>query len=98
MLFRSALIVRQRWAELGPKLKGKLNLFVGTQDTFRLEGPMRLFAAELKELGSDATVVFAEGRSHSSLKDPHEQLWPEGIVARIHREMRARFDATHPGK
>lgn len=93
-----ALLVRQRWADLGPKLKGKLNLYVGTQDTFRLEGPMRLFAAELKELGSDATVVFAEGRNHGSLRDPHPELWPDGMLARIHREMRARFDSQRKDK
>lgn len=88
-----ALLVRQRWATLGPKLQGKLNLYVGTLDTFRLEGPMRLFAAELKELGSDATVVFAEGRNHRSLRDPHPELWPDGMLTRIHREMRAKFDS-----
>jgi hypothetical protein len=88
------LIVREHWQELGPKLVGKLNVYVGTKDTFRLEGPLRLFAADLQKLGSDATIVFAEGRDHRTLFQPHEQLWPKGMLARIHGEMRAKFDAV----
>ena len=88
------LIVREHWAELGPKLRGKLNVYVGTQDTFRLEGALKLFAADLQRLGSDATIVFAEGRDHGTLVQPHEQLWPNGMLQRIHEEMRKKFDAA----
>jgi S-formylglutathione hydrolase FrmB len=85
------LILRRNWAALGPKLTGKLHVFVGTQDTFRLEGALYLLRDDLKKLGSDAEIVFAEGRDHGTLMRAHE-LWPDGLLARIHKEMRARFD------
>ena len=87
-------VLRTNWAALGPKLRGKLRVFVGTQDTFRLDGACRLLAADLKALGSDAQIVFAEGRDHGTLFEPHPVLWPDGLLARIHGEMRARFDAS----
>ncbi len=87
-------ILRTNWAQLGPKLQGKLRVFIGTQDTFRLEGACRLLADDLARLGGDAQVVFAEGRDHGSLFAPHPELWPDGLLARIHAEMRARFDAN----
>jgi S-formylglutathione hydrolase FrmB len=87
------LILKRGWETLGPKLAGKLKVFVGTLDTFRLEGALRLLQADLKQLGSDAEIVFAEGRDHGSVMAAHE-LWPDGLLARIHKEMRARFDAV----
>ena len=89
-------ILRTNWATLGPKLKGKLRVFIGTQDTFRLEGACRLLAEDLQRLGSDAQVVFAEGRDHRTLFDPLPELWPDGLLTRIRGEMRARFDAHVP--
>lgn len=86
------MLVRDHWQQLGSKLQGKLNVYIGTQDTFRLDGAMRLFAADLQQLGSDAVIVFADGRDHSTLFQPHPELWPDGMLARIHREMRAAFD------
>ena len=88
------LLLRERWTSLQPKLAGKLNVYIGTQDTFRLEGAMYLMRDELKALGSDAVVVFAEGRDHGSVAQPHEPHWPDGMMMRIHREMRAKFDAA----
>jgi hypothetical protein len=88
------LLLRERWATLGPKLAGKLNVYIGTQDTFRLEGAMYLLRDELKALGSDAVIVFAEGRDHGSVAQPHPEHWPDGMLMRIHREMRAKFDAA----
>ncbi len=87
-------VLRSKWTALGPKLVGKLHVYVGTQDTFRLEGAVRLLQADLKELGSDAQFEFAEGRDHGTLFNAHPELWPDGMLARIHREMRARFDAA----
>lgn len=87
-------VLRTNWSTLGPELAGKLRVFVGTQDTFRLEGACRLLAEDLRALGSDALFVFAEGRDHGDLYQPHAELWPDGLRARIHREMRERFDAA----
>ena len=56
--------MRENWTTLGPKLKGKLHIFVGTADTFHLDEAVRLLDAELKKLGSDAKIEYLEGRSH----------------------------------
>jgi hypothetical protein len=87
-------LLRTQWPTLGPQLQGKVRVFMGSKDTFRLEGACKLLAADLQRLGSDARIVFAEGRDHGSLLQPHPELWPEGLMVRIHREMRARYEAT----
>ncbi|MFN0057124.1 MAG: alpha/beta hydrolase-fold protein [Planctomycetota bacterium] len=89
-----SLLLRERWAKLGPLLQGKLHIYVGTLDTFRLEGATKLLKAELARLGSDAEVLLVEGRSHGSLFARHPEHWPEGMLHRIHREIFARFTAT----
>ncbi|HEX5051368.1 MAG TPA: alpha/beta hydrolase-fold protein [Planctomycetota bacterium] len=87
-------ILREHWATLGPKLRGKLHVFVGTLDTFRLEGACHLLHDDLERLGSDAVVVFAEGRDHGTLMRAHPELWPDGLMARIYGEMIASFEAN----
>lgn len=64
-----ALKLRKEWATLGPKLKGKLHIWVGTEDTFYLDPAVHLLAAELKELGSDAEVGFVPG-NHFTMMTP----------------------------
>ncbi|MCB9877865.1 MAG: hypothetical protein H6835_09715 [Planctomycetes bacterium] len=85
-------LLRRDWPTLGPKLRGKLHVFCGTKDTFRLEGACYLLRDALQELGSDGEVVFAEGRNHMDLYQAQEQLWPDGLLLRIHREMFAAFE------
>ncbi len=86
------LILRTRWQDLGPRLQGKLNVYCGTLDTFRLEGAVKLLKADLERLGSDATIVLAEGRDHGSVAAPHPEHWPQGMLHRIHTEMLAKFE------
>jgi pimeloyl-ACP methyl ester carboxylesterase len=73
-------ILRQNWTTLGPKLRGKLHIIVGTVDTFHLEEAVYLLRDELKALGSDATFEFVEGRDHFD-------LYEGGLGERIAREM-----------
>ena len=86
------LILRENWERLGPKLGGKLHLYMGTLDTFRLEGAARLLKKDLAALGSDAEILLVEGRDHGSLFRPHPEHWPEGLLKHIHVQMRRRFD------
>lgn len=79
-------IVRTRWKQIGPDLKGKLHIIVGTQDTFHLEGAVRLLDAEMKALGAEATFEYLEGRDHFNLYDG-------GLEERIAREMQQTADA-----
>jgi S-formylglutathione hydrolase FrmB len=55
------------WKTLGPKLRGKVHLFVGTVDNFHLEEAVYLLRDELKKMGSDATFEIVEGRDHMDL-------------------------------
>jgi len=75
-------ILRDNWKTLGPKLKGKIHIVVGTADTFHLDEPTRLLDAELKELGSDAKFEYLEGRTHFD-------LYQGGLRNRMFREMYA---------
>lgn len=90
------LVLERRWESLGPKLAGKLHVYCGTADTFRLEGAVLLLQEALAELGSDAQFHLAEGRTHGDLYGPQEEMWPDGLATRIYSEMQARFEATAP--
>ena len=68
------------WQTLGPKLKGKLHLVVGTVDNFHLEEAVYLLRDTLKSLGSDATFEVIEGRDHMD-------LYQGGLDDRIARDM-----------
>lgn len=90
--FDISLILRNDWERLGPRLGGKLHIYMGTLDTYRLEGAVRLMKLELEALQSDAEILLVEGRDHRSVLQPHPALWPEGLLPHIHRVMRATWD------
>jgi len=86
-----SLLLEQRWDQLVPKLAGKVRVYMGTQDTFRLEGALYRMRDRLQDVDGKPEIVFAEGRDHGTLLRSHE-LWPDGLLPHIHRAMRARFD------
>ena len=94
------LILRERWNELGPKLKGKLHVWCGDQDTYRLQGAVKLLKTDLAALGSDEDVLLVEGRDHGNIFAAHPEHWPKGMSERVHREMseQAMAPATPTGK
>ena len=57
-------IIERDWAALGPKLKGKLHLYCGDQDTFYLEAAFLKLRDTLQKLGSDAYVEVIPGAGH----------------------------------
>ncbi|HVS35968.1 MAG TPA: alpha/beta hydrolase-fold protein [Gemmataceae bacterium] len=63
------LKLEREWKTIGPKLAGKLHVYTGADDTFYLDGAVRLLQASLKDLGSDAVVEIVPGRDHGSLVD-----------------------------
>ncbi len=83
-----ARILRENWETLGPKLKGKIHVFVGTEDSFHLETSVRLLQQELKRLGSDAEFTYLPGRNHFD-------LYCCGLGRQIAREMQARAAQGH---
>lgn len=63
------LVLSRNWKELGPKLAGKVHVFMGDEDTFYLDGPCRLLKTELAALKSDAVVELFPNRHHGNLVD-----------------------------
>ncbi len=63
------LVLSRNWKELGPKLAGKVHVFMGDEDTFYLDGPCRLLKRELAALKSDAVVELFPGKHHGNLVD-----------------------------
>jgi hypothetical protein len=63
------LTLERNWKTLGPKLAGKIHVYMGGEDTFYLEGAARLLGESLKKLGSDAVVEIVPGKDHGSLLD-----------------------------
>jgi len=90
------LILKNGWPTLQPRLAGKLHIFVGSKDTYRLEGAVLLLQQELASLGSDAEFRIAEDRHHGNLGMPHETWWPAGLRTHIHSAMWARWKAAAP--
>jgi hypothetical protein len=62
-----AHIVQADWAERGPLLRGKIHVFVGTADTFYLDGAAHKFDAVLRGLNADAKFTFIHDRTHMDL-------------------------------
>ncbi len=83
------LVLERNWPELGPKLAGKLHVFMGEEDTFYLEEATRLLKESLTQLSSDAVVEMAPGKDHFSLYSPQ-------LLGRIRREMVQTFLQQHP--
>lgn len=70
------------WKTLGPKLKGKIHIIVGTADTFHLNEAVELLDAELKKLGGDAKIEYIANKTHFD-------LYQDGLADRIAKEMYA---------
>ena len=62
-----ANLAERVWPEYGKLLVGRIHLFVGTEDTFYLEGPVRLFEDRLAKLGAGAHFTYLPGRTHTSV-------------------------------
>jgi hypothetical protein len=83
------LILERNWPVLGPKLAGKLHVYMGDTDTFYLEGATRLLKEALARLGSDAVVELFPGRDHGTLLD-------HNLRQRIAQEMAEQFRRRLP--
>jgi Putative esterase len=55
------------WPVRGPGLRGKVHVFVGTADTFYLDGPAHRLDAVLRGLNANAHFTFIDGRTHFDL-------------------------------
>jgi hypothetical protein len=90
-----ARIVRENWETLGPKLKGKVRLVIGDEDTFHLNESAELFCAFLKSKGREEACEIVPGRNHSDLFQAYK-TYPQGLEKRIDEEMKAAWTAQVP--
>jgi hypothetical protein len=88
-----AHIVQVNWAERGPYLQGKIHVFVGTADTFYLDGAAHKFDAVLRGLNADAHFTFIPDRTHMDLYKVGDDR--AGLFDEIGAEMWA---VARPGK
>ncbi len=77
------LVLERNWDTLGPKLAGKLHVWMGEEDTFYLEGAVKLLKVSLARLGSDAVVELFPGKTHA--------LVDAKLRERMNREMAEQF-------
>ena len=85
-----SLMLRSNWKTLGPKLKGKIHITVGTADTFHLDEAVQLLDAELRKLtnpSSDAKITYLPGKTHFD-------LYKDGLGLQIAQEM---YAVARPG-
>jgi len=78
-------VLAERWGELGPKLRGKLFIQVGAEDSFHLEEGVGHLCAFLAEKQSDAACTIVPGKDHFNLRD-------EALEREIGQQMKAKFD------
>lgn len=83
-----ARILRQNWYQIGPKINGKIHLYVGTADNYYLDQPARRLQQTIRELGGTAEFVFLADRTHANVYDG-------GVAERIWQEM---WHTVRPGK
>lgn len=81
--------LKNNWAQLGPKLRGKLHVYVGTKDSIHLEESVYLLRDTLGNLGTDAAFTFMEGKTHFD-------LYADGLAKRIALEMGQASKAAAP--
>jgi len=84
------LLLDQNWNSLGPKLRGKIHITCGTEDTFHLEEAVILLCDFLKTKGFSNACEMVPGRDHGNLYQSYK-TYPDGLYARIAKEMDAQF-------
>uniref|UniRef100_A0A7V4XRZ4 Enterochelin esterase n=1 Tax=Acidobacterium capsulatum TaxID=33075 RepID=A0A7V4XRZ4_9BACT len=85
-----AHIVKTTWPEQGRYLKGHIHVYVGTADTFYLNGAARKFDAVLQKLDAEEHFTFRKGRSHFNLyeKNGDRMALFDTIAAQMYLEAR----------
>ena len=89
-----AHLVASTWGKRGPLLRGKIHVFVGTADTFYLDGSAHKFEAVLRNLSAGAHFTYIANRTHFDLyatqpPDPNAKPDPGGLFDQIAAEMYA---------
>lgn len=81
------LHLEENWEKLGPRLAGKIHVYMGGDDTFYLEGATILLQESMRRRGSDAPIEIFPGRDHMNLFDG-------GLDQRIEQEMAEKYRSS----
>ncbi len=81
--------IAENWETLGPKLQGKIFVYVADDDDARLDDPIRLFQKSMNELGSDAFIEILETGGHG------DGVWKQ-IIGSVHQQMDAALLRSYP--
>jgi S-formylglutathione hydrolase FrmB len=84
------------WNLIGPDLRGKIHLVVGTDDTFYLDGAAHSLESALNRLGGEPHFTFLPGRSHFNVYVVGEDRF--ALFDRIAAEMYQVARPTKPTK
>jgi len=78
------------WGMIGPGLKGKIHLIVGTDDTFYLDGAAHSLQTALDRLGGEGHFTFLPGRSHFNVYTEGDDRYAlfDRIAAEMYRVAR----------
>jgi enterochelin esterase-like enzyme len=85
--------VQTHWAERAADLKGRIHVYVGTADTFYLDGAAHKMEAVLQGLGADAHFTYVPDRTHFDLYGVGDDR--QGLFDEIGQQM---WDVARPGK
>jgi hypothetical protein len=88
-----AHILQTHWAERSADLKGRIHVYVGTADTFYLDGAAHKLDAVLQGLGADAHFTFIPDRTHMDLYVVDKDRM--GLFDQISEQM---WQVARPGK
>jgi hypothetical protein len=82
--------LNKNWSSVGPDLRGKIHLFVGSDDTFYLDGAAHSLETTLNQLGRQPHFTFLPGRSHFNVYVVGEDRWAlfDQIAAEMYRVAR----------
>jgi hypothetical protein len=90
-----AHIAQTIWAQHGPELRGKIHVFVGTADTFYLDGAAHKMDAVLKALDADAHFTYIPDRTHFDLYTTYKEGGdPKGDRLGLFRQIGAEMYAV----
>jgi photosystem II stability/assembly factor-like uncharacterized protein len=78
------MVLEQNWAELGPKLRGKIHISVGDADSYYLNGAVHLLDDFFEKASppADARISYGPGKGHcwNSLSEPEMMSEMAGAV------------------
>ena len=86
------------WNSIGPDLRGKIHLVVGTDDTFYLDGAAHSLESALNRLGGQPHFTFLPGRSHFNVYVVGEDRFAlfDQIAAEMYQVARPNHSRTQP--